>query len=73
MCKQSRLAPNCCHLAQCFLASFSDGEVDSVRVDVNAKKSSSFETEDIIQEEPFFNMGRVLAIENRVGTPPDTT
>ena len=37
------------------------------------EKSSSFETEDIIQEELFFNLGRVLAIENRVGTPPDTT
>ena len=40
---------------------------------MNAKKSSSFETEDVIPEELFLNLGRVLAIENRVGTPPDTT
>ena len=37
-----------------------------MRMDVNAKKTSSFETEDIIQEELFFNLARVLTIENRV-------
>ena len=37
------------------------------------QKTSSFQTEDIIQEELFFNLGRILAIENRVGTAPDTT
>ena len=88
MCKQSRLAPNCCHLAQCFYW-FSDGAVevhwlgyctevfascDNFRASGRkCKKTSSFETEDIIQEELFFNLRRVLAIENRVGTPPDTT
>ena len=41
---------------------------------MNAKKLIPLiETEDIIQEELFFNLSRVLAIENRVGTPPDTT
>ena len=40
---------------------------------LECKKTSSFQTEDIIQEELFFNLGRILPIDNRVGTAPDTT